>query len=277
MGAIAAIAAGAVLGGVGTWQNANAASKRQRFVQYIADTPGVNIGDIYTDTLGAAQTATPQAEALASEQNTFNQAEKDRALNADIPGYQKLQATRIRNAQNDLEGLISPQDSAALARRSAAYGVDSGTSLSAKPGGFERALQLRDFGIAQRDAEARGAAETASIIGTTPMAARVSSGSLLNIDPKTGLALRSNERSQKMDILLKKAGLKGASEIWGEAASSLGGALLSAGMGGLGGGSMGGGGGGGSPALSNSGGTWGGGNYYGSSLYNNGGYNFGGG
>lgn len=273
MGVIAALAIGAAAVAGGSVLNANAAKKRQKFYQYIADTPGVDIGKVYGETLGAAQGATPQAEALAGQQNTFNQSEKDRMLNADIPGFEKAQAQRIRNAQSDLEGVISPEVSAQISRRGAASGVESGTGGS----GFNRNLVARDFGLTSMDLQQRGANEFASIIGTTPMAGRVTSGSFLNIDPKTGLALRENERQQKMNILLGKAGLKGATETYGGALTQIGGALLSSGMGGMGGGggAMGGGGGGGG-ALSNAGGTWGGGNYYNSSLYQNGGPSFGG-
>jgi hypothetical protein len=228
MGIIAAgVIGGAMIGG-GAFLNAGAASRRQRAVQGIADTPGVDIGDTYKDTLGAAQEASPQAEALAGRQNTFNQSEVDRLIAESIPGYKEAQRQRILNAQADLRGDISPEVSAQIARQSAASGVDSGTAGS----GFNRALQARDLGLTSLDLQGRGAREFESIIGTTPMADRVTSGSFLNIDPRTGLALRSNERTQKMDILMKKAGLKGATETYGEALSSTGGALLSYGLGG---------------------------------------------
>jgi len=233
MGIMAGMAvAGLAMGAGGAFLGGNVASKRQNFMQYIADTPGVDIGDTYKDTLGAAQEASPQAEALAGRQNTFNQSEVDRLIAESIPGYKEAQRQRILNAQADLRGDISPEVSAQIARQSAAAGVDSGTAGS----GFNRALQARDLGLTSMDLQGRGAKEFESIIGTTPMADRVTSGSFLNIDPRTGLALRSNERTQKMDILQKKAGLKGKTEVWGDMLTSSGGALTSAGMGGMKGG-----------------------------------------
>jgi len=240
MGLIAAgIGAAAIAGG--TYLNANAAKKRQSFTQYIADQPGVNLNDTYKDSLGAMASNRSLAEQQASSENAFNQAQLDEQLAQEIPGYQALQQQRIRNAQSDLAGQVSPDVSAALQRHAASRGIDSGTVGSQ----FNRNLEARDFGLTSLDLQQRGANEFQSIIGSTPMAGRVSSGSFLNIDPKTALALRSGERTKRLDILLQKAGLKGATETYGGALNSIGGALLSGGLGGMGGmgGGMGGGGG----------------------------------
>lgn len=236
MGVIAAVALGVGAAAVagGSYLNANAAKKRQKFTQYIADTPGVNYGDTYNETLGAAQGATPQAEALASGQNTFNQSEVDRLLETSIPGYREGQVKRTQNALSLLNGDIPQDVSAQVARHSAGEAIDGGFAGS----GASRNLTARDLGRTSLDLQGLGNQQFASIIGSTPMASRVSSGSFLNIDPATGLRTRSNERTQKMDILLKKAGLKGATETYGEGLTQIGSSLLSYGMGSMGGGGM---------------------------------------
>lgn len=230
MGVIAALAVGAAAVAGGAYLNAGAAKKRQKFQQYIADTPGVNYTDTYNETLGAAQQATPQAEALASGQNTFNQSEVDRLLETSIPGYREGQTKRTQNALSLLNGDIPADVSAQVARHSAGESVDGGFVGS----GASRNLTARDLGRTSLDLQGIGGQQFASIIGSTPMASRVSSGSFLNIDPQTGLRTRSNERTQKMDILLKKAATKGATETYGEGLSQVGGALLSYGMGNVG-------------------------------------------
>jgi hypothetical protein len=229
MGAIAAAVIGAAMIGGGTFMNANAAKKRQKFTQYIADTPGVDLDETYQDSLGAIAANRSLAEQQATAENRFNQAELDRQLAEEIPGYRQAQLQRMANAQNDLQGIISPDVSSAIQRHAASRGVDSGTVGSE----FNRNLEARDFGLTSLDLQQRGAQEFQSIIGTTPLAGRVSPGQYLNIDPQTALGLRSRERSQKLDILLQKAGLKGASEIYGNALTSTGGAVLSMGMGGM--------------------------------------------
>lgn len=197
-------------GAGGAYLQGRANDLKKNELKNVADTPGVDLNDVYKTTFDANQKYNPQAEAIASQQNTFNQAELDRQLEQEIPGYRGGQEQRTKNALAELRGEIPLDVSQQVQRNTAAQAASGGYMGSPAA----RALTARDLGQTSLDLTNLGGRNFASIIGTTPMAQRVTSGSLLNIDPKTDLALKENERTQRLNILLKRAGIGGQTEAW---------------------------------------------------------------
>jgi len=197
-------------GAGGAYLQGRAGDIQKKELQRVADIPGVDPNSVYKTTLDANQKYNPQAEAIAGQQNTFNQSEIDRQLAQEIPGYQGGQAQRTQNALSELKGEIPLDVSQQVQRNTAAQAQDGGYGGSP----FSRALTARDLGQTSLDLTNLGGRNFASIIGSTPMAQRVTSGSLLDIDPKTDLALQDHERSQRLDILLKRAGVPGQTQAW---------------------------------------------------------------
>jgi len=197
-------------GAGGAYLQGRAGDIQKKELQRVADIPGVDPNAVYSTALGANQAANPQAQAIASQQNTFNQSELDKQLAQEIPGYQGGQAQRTQNAISELHGEI-PLDVSQQVQRNTASQAASGGYVGSP---FARALNARDLGKTSLDLTNLGGQNFASIIGSTPRAPLVTSGSLLDIDPKTDLALQDHERSQRLDILLKRAGVGGQTQAW---------------------------------------------------------------
>lgn len=222
--ALGTMIAGAVLGIGGTYLAGSAASARRRELAGVANTPGVDIGKVYDETLAGAQNAQGRSQNLAHETNTFNQTEIDRLIEDSIPGYKLGQAQRIKNTMALMHGDIPEDVSANVARASAAKSMEGGYGGS----GASRALTARDLGQTSLDLQSLGQSQFSNIIGTSPMATPVSGDKWMNIDPKTGLGLRSNERSEKLDILTAKAKSPSEKEVWGKQLMAVGGQLVGA-------------------------------------------------
>lgn len=215
---------GGLLGLVGGLFGSSAASKRKQELLNIANMPGVSPGQAYTESLGAMQSAAPQAEEVARRQNIFGQSEIDRILGQEIPGYRSGQEQRAANALAMLRGEIPEDVTAQVQRRTAAQALEGGYGGS----GMARNLTARDIGRTALDIQNLGAQQFANILGTTPMTRPVTSAGLLDISPQDVLGLRSQERSQKLNTLLQRAGVKGGTETFGSVLGSLGGGLLGA-------------------------------------------------
>ena len=69
----------------------------------------------------------PGAQSLASQVNTFNQAEVLKALNTAIPDYNKLMSEQKGVIEAQLGGEFAPGEQDAIARLGAAVGVSSGS------------------------------------------------------------------------------------------------------------------------------------------------------
>ena len=95
-------------------------------LQGVAGTPYVNPNDAYNSSLGATANAIPQAEAITGQENQFNNAQMQQALNQAIPGYQAIQAQRSQNIQDLLAGKLSPDVQAAIERSGAAQALAGG-------------------------------------------------------------------------------------------------------------------------------------------------------
>jgi hypothetical protein len=220
----------------GAFLGSESASKRRKQLEGIAKTPGVNIGGVYGDVFGAGLGALPQAQQFASQQNIFNLQQLQDLYAKSIPGFQQMQQTRAGQTAALLRGEL-PADVSSQVWRGAA-----GRALAGGYGGSPafRNLAARDLGLTSLDLIGKGMTGMESLIRSTPMPKVVETQDLLNIDPRTGLDLRSRERSQRLEMMLGAANAPSSMDVWGSALTQLGGGALGYGLGGMGGGGGGG-------------------------------------
>lgn len=213
----ALLGAGLSIGG--SFMAANAASRRKRQLEAIANLPGIQQGDIY----GEISKNQGAAEGIESRRNEFNRAELRRMLGETIPGYEEGQAQRSQNALALMRGEI-PADVADVIQRSAAARAVTG-GYGGTPAG--RNLVARDLGRTSLDLMNMGQQQFAGILGTTPRAEMAN----YMLTPSQIMALRSRERTEKMGAMKDAAMAQGATEVGAKAMSDFGGAMLGSGGG----------------------------------------------
>ena len=212
----AIIGAGMQLGG--TAMAANAASRRKRQLEAIANLPGLKMGDIYGDVSGSQG----QAEGIESRRNEFARAELRKMLGETIPGYEQAQAQRTATAQSLMRGEI-PADVQEMIERSAAARAVSG-GYGGSPAG--RNLVARDLGRTSLDLMNLGQQQFAGILGNTPRPEMAN----YMMTPSQIMALRSTERTQKMGAMKDAAMAQGATEAWAKGLSDMGGSMMGGGF-----------------------------------------------
>lgn len=227
MGIAAAIGGAALLGGAA--MSASAASKQRRDLRNIANTPPVNIGEVYQDAIDSVPVN--DLAQLSTSLNVADQAELDRILADSIPGYQQIQAKRSANTLAQLEGRL-PED---VQRQ--LYGSSVARALQGGYGGSPAArnLAVSDLGLSSLELMQLGQQNAANLIQSTPMINPVSAAQM-TITPQQVLQLRSNERAQRMGAQTNAASAPSSSAVWGSSLGQLGGVLLGSGLGGMGGG-----------------------------------------
>ena len=203
----------------GTFMAANAASRRKRQLEAIANLPGLKMGDVYGDVSGSQG----QAEGIESRRNEFNRAELRKMLGETIPGYEEGQAQRSQTALSLMRGEV-PADVQEMIQRSAAARAVSG-GYGGTPAG--RNLVARDLGRTSLDMMNLGQQQFAGILGSTPRAEMAN----YMLTPSQLMALRSQERTQKMGAMKDAAMAQGATEVGAKGLSDIGGAMMGAGGG----------------------------------------------
>lgn len=203
----------------GTFMAANAASRRKRQLEAIANLPGLKMGDVYGDVSGSQG----QAEGIESRRNEFNRAELRKMLGETIPGYEEGQAQRSQTALSLMRGEIPADVQEMIQRSSAARAVTGGYGGS--PAG--RNLVARDLGRTSLDMMNLGQQQFAGILGSTPRAEMAN----YMLTPSQIMALRSQERTQKMGAMKDAAMAQGATEVGAKALSDIGGSMMGAGGG----------------------------------------------
>lgn len=117
--------------------------------------PGLNLPN--PTNAGAASSkanlaALPDAQALATQVDTFNQGNLDKSFADIYPGYKDAARQAGSNISNQLAGSISPETSAAISRGAANRGVESTGTFG--PRG--RSLEARDFGTTSQALQQSG-------------------------------------------------------------------------------------------------------------------------
>lgn len=201
--------------GVGTLISAGAARKTQRNLRDIARTPGLDIGEQYSEIEGLL----PQMQGLETQRNSFNMDELSRILNESIPGYDDAQQQRMDTVGSLQRGEIPQDVQDAIFRRGASQGVAGGYG----PGsGMGRSLVARDLGRTSLDLIGAGNQMFQQTIDGTP---RVDQANLA-MDPLQMIQLRSGERLQKMQARMTAEMSPSGSAVMGQGMQQMGASLM---------------------------------------------------
>lgn len=220
----------------GTILSASAANIARKRAIDAANLPGVDINGAYSDSLDASLKAMPEAQQLSSSENQFNTAELQKQLNELIPGYSQMQAQRAQNIGQELQGQLSPDVQAAIARSTAARAAAGGYSGS----GASSNLTARDLGLTSLDLQNLGNQQAQGLVSGTPMPNFTTVNQNLGINPQQVLGIRSNERNIRQQIYAEAAGMPGWTGALGAGLMQIGGQMAGSSGGGGGGGGMGG-------------------------------------
>lgn len=134
----------------------------------------------------------PGLQNLASQVNTFNQAELERMLATMIPGYAKMRDTISGNIQSQLSGQIPKDVSDNIQRNSAVkslYGGYSGTPMG-------RNLTARDLGLTSLQLTQAGLDAATRWIGSAAKAPQMDITGMF-IDPKFQALFAQSERDSE--------------------------------------------------------------------------------
>lgn len=220
---MSAVAVG--IGVAGIAASAINASQTKGALNNIAKTPYVDPNKAYTDSLGASLSALPQASNLTGQENQFNQAQFQQALNKSIPGYSDIQASRSSQIQNELAGQLPPDVQAAIERSGAAQGLSGGFGGSQAG----RNLTARDIGTTSLGLMNTGQQQAQQLISGTPMATPISIAQQLGINPSLLYSGTESQRAGNMGAATNAAVAPGALGTLGAGAQTIGGGMLGAG------------------------------------------------
>jgi hypothetical protein len=220
------IAAGIGAAALGTAASAYSAEQSKSAAKKAANLPGVNFGDIYSQSQTATNAAIPGAQNIVGQENNFNQDQLNAILERAIPGYSAMQARRSLNINNELKGVLPPDVESAIERAGAARSISGGFGGS----GFGSNLTARDLGLTSLDLMGRGNNEAAGLITGTPHAGLSTLNGQLDISPSTALQERSSERGAQQQILAGAAAMPGWTGTLGAGLQSVGGIALGSGL-----------------------------------------------
>ena len=201
-------------------------------VKKIAETPGIDVDALTGEALAMQLKYLPPGSELSKRISTINQANLNAQEESALPG---VGAAR-QKALGGIMGLFS-EDSEwlkGLKRRGAALGLSSGLRGSAA--GQIGALRLSDQESMAR--KQLGTSLLGSLISSMRIANTPGVQSFLGPNSSDLINIRSQERAQKMNILLGRAKMPTMMSTYADSMSEAGGMLMGAGMmGGMSGGS----------------------------------------
>jgi hypothetical protein len=201
----------------GTLLSANAAGRTKRQLEAIANTPGVNVGEVVGGSLREASGNIPAASRLARDAAFADQGNLDALLELSIPGWKQMRSDRAGAAGSLIRGEL-PSDVAALVnRQAAARSVGGGYGGS----GAGRNLALRDLGLTSLQGMQMGG-DMLDRITAGPRAGLATTGSLLGPGPSEIVNLRSGERAQKMQAQTTAAMAPSKTQVWGAGLQQMG-------------------------------------------------------
>lgn len=232
-----AAAAGLLMSAGGAFLGGRAGDiKRQRLLD-VANTPGIDTGALTGQALSDQLKYLPQSTLLSGNISAANQAQLNAREEAALPG---IGAAR-QGALGRINGLFADDSTwlKGVQRRGAALGLSSGLFGSS-------AGQLQTLHLSDQEQMARtqlGTGLLGSLIGSMRIANTPGVQAFLGPTADQLINLRSNERTQSMNLRAQAAGVPGQTAAWGNWLTQTGGALMGAGMTGGGTGGMFGGGG----------------------------------
>lgn len=230
----------------GTVIGANEADDRRDRMKEIAETPGLDFGDITGSALSDYEGYLPRSAALSGKLGLANQQSIGAMEEAALPG---VGAAR-QKALGRISGLFD-EDSAwlrGIQRRGAALGLSSG--LRGSQAGQLQTLRLSDQEQMQRTHLGTGL--LGSLIGSMRMANTPGAQAFLGPSISEQLNQRANERREKMAYMAAMEGMPTGMEVYSGSLKEVGASFMGSSMGGgmIGGGGMMGGGGAGNGGTS---------------------------
>lgn len=216
------------MGIAGTAMQANAASKVKDRLNWLAETPGIDLGQ-QTQEAGRLASGT---QALESQRNAFNATELKKMLEGSIPGYSAAQKQRMMNTQALLSGDIPPDVAENIQRSSVAKSLEGGYGGS----GAGRNLTARDLGVTSLGLMGQGNQQFSGIIGSTPRAPLAD----YTWSPQQIENIRANELDRKLKMQWMASQAPGKTQIWGKQLQTVGDQIGLGALGNMGGGKGGG-------------------------------------
>lgn len=218
------MAAGTLTDIAGTVLRGIAAEDARDEVMRIANTPGIDTGMLTGQALTDQLRYLPQATQISNAISQANQAQLSAREEAAMPGVGAARQKALANVNglfaDDAEWLKGVQ------RRGAALGLSSGLMGS-------QAGQLATLRLSDQEKMARtqlGTGLLGSLISGMRIANTPGVQSFLGPNPSELINLRSQERTQKMDILMRRAGMPTQLEVYGQNLQAYGGTLTGASM-----------------------------------------------
>jgi hypothetical protein len=212
---------------LGGFMGASQADKRAAAVRRIAKTPGLDFGAALGESFENLDRFMPEYRKFALE-DVEGQAEATRAgLEGVMPGYFGSQDFSREAYEQMARGELPQEELDRLAQRGAERGIAFGM-----PGGdFTGRLTLRDLGLeglryrqAGLEGLGRLRGEGAAVAPRPATAGQVFAGAM----PGDVINMRANERAQRIDMLLKAAGMPTGQDVWAQTFTNIGSQLSQA-------------------------------------------------
>ena len=216
---------------VGTMMAADAADRRKKYIEKIAQTPGLDMGATNNEVVAGNQAALPGAQKYVSQVNQGSMADINSVLEQAIPGYSPMQKSRADAVASMLRGEIPTDVAGQINRHSASQALAGGYAGS--PMG--RNLTARDLGLSSLDITQKGLAGMQGIMSSTPLPRMQQANDVLNVTAAQGQQLREQELARKINIMLGAANSPGSQDVWGQSLQQMGQSMASSGAGGGGG------------------------------------------
>lgn len=167
----------------------------------------LNINQTLQDYYGTTSRLLPKAQQVASQINTFDQAEQMRIIEEAMPGIGKIRTQLMSQLQEDVTNKGLPTEiEDNLRRKAAEMGVSRGTS-----GQFEQFNLLRDFGFNMVDWErARRAQALQTMAAVTQISPKVNpmSPHSLILSPTQHMTIESNNLDRRQAYYNTVAGVQ---------------------------------------------------------------------
>lgn len=225
---------GAVMGLVGNIAGAYLAGKsareRREELQRIAKRPGVDIGQVTGENLGAILRNVDASQEAGRGLTMADQANLDLLLEQSIPGYHQRQQKQADIIDTYLRGEIPFDVTRAIQRGTA------GKTLGYSDAPFSTNMLAERLGLTSLGMQKEGlqaASNFGQLTKAIGMAPLTGAAQFAGITPSQAVSMRSKERSEMLDILLQRALSPHETEIWAKTVSNLGNSF--SGMGSLGG------------------------------------------
>ena len=217
---------GAILGG-------RAANQRKNQLEEIANTPGLDTGAIASEAIGDQFGNFQGASELVRKINDFSIGERQDFLDAAVPGYEARKSRTLDITDSFLRGEIPEDVQRAIFDNAAVRSISGGYGGSGLAGN----LTARDFGLTSLGLMEKGMRATEAISESTARlegAELVGIARYLGVSPQELIAVRSRERSEKMQYMTGATNAPGAKDVWAKYLTDAGGAATGMGLSGMG-------------------------------------------